>query len=85
MSIALRWGRVSHPRTYGTPVKTATGKGTPLVGKCSLFRTMQERMFPIGTNLTQGNQVLVRKTESQRWVAGFVLPILRNWSGGFSM
>ena len=34
-------------------------------------RTMQERMFPIGTNLTQGNLVLFRKTEPQNRVAGF--------------
>jgi len=33
---------------------------------------MQERMFPIGTNLTQGNLVLFHNTEPQNQVAGFM-------------
>jgi len=44
MSMTLRWGRVSHRRTYGTP-------------EC---RTMQERMFPIGTKLAQADRFLFR-------------------------
>ena len=35
-------------------------------------RTMQEHMFPIGTNLTQGNLVLFHNTEPQNRVAGFM-------------
>ena len=33
---------------------------------------MQKRMFPIGTNLTQGNLVLFHNTEPQNQVAGFM-------------
>ncbi len=32
---ALRWGRVSHCRTYVSPEKTATGKGPCNADKCS--------------------------------------------------
>jgi hypothetical protein len=35
---ALRWGRVSHRRTYVSPVKTAIGKDTCLAGKCSFLQ-----------------------------------------------
>lgn len=38
MTWTLRWGRVSHLRTYGTPIKTATGKGTCYAGECSLLQ-----------------------------------------------
>ena len=37
--IALRWGRVSHLRVYGTPVKTATGKDACLADKCSFLQS----------------------------------------------
>ncbi len=49
MNMTLRWGRVSRVRTYGTPVKTATGKGTRLLGNLGFCAKMQERVFPIGT------------------------------------
>lgn len=35
-------------------------------------RTMQERMFPIGTNLTQADLVLFHDTEAQKRVVGFM-------------
>ena len=55
MTWTLRWGRVSHCRTYGTPVKTATGKGTCYAGKCSILQNDAGTHVSDGLFLTRGS------------------------------
>ena len=72
MTWTLRWGRVSHRRTYGTPVKTAITKSVALWVNVAFCRSMQEKMFPICTNLTHGNLIFVPNTEPQNRGTGFM-------------
>jgi hypothetical protein len=53
MTWTLRWGRVSHLTTYGSPVKTATGKNGCFVAIVAMIDVIPERMFPMGGKATQ--------------------------------
>ena len=56
MTWTLRWGRVSHRRTYGSPVVAATGKGVCFVGKCSLLQNV------VGTRVSYWNKFDTEKS-----------------------
>ena len=56
MTWTLRWGRVSHRRAYGPPVKTAIDKGTCHASKYSLLQN------DAGTHVSYWNQSDSRKS-----------------------
>lgn len=73
--MTLRWGRVSHCRTYGTPVKTAIGKDTWFAEQCSKKQNfVRTRVSDWHKSDTTGTRFVPRVYQAHEFTASLNAP-----------